>query len=126
MSSKPESAHEKRIYRLRKAAEIIPFGVVSCVFFLNLITGILNGTELLTIMIRSIIAVILFALLGYFLGKNLKSIADTMEKAGDVDTKKNVIDIAADTDDAELLREMRENSEEFQEANPAKFSAKGL
>lgn len=112
-----------KIELLRKAAEIIPFFLVSIAFFINLISGIFLGVELLTIMIRSIISVLLFSVVGYFFSKNLKSIANTIEKGGvKINNKKSVIDIASEPDDSDLLKEMRETKDSFEEANPADFT----
>ncbi len=111
MTKKIETEHERKIGLLRKAAESIPFFLIALVFFVNLIAGILADKELLTIMVRSIIAVVLFAVLGHFIGKTLKSIADTLEKKGEPGAKASVIDVITEPDDSDLLKELRETEE---------------
>lgn len=108
---------------IRRAADSIPFFLVSIAFFVNLFSGIILGVELMTIMIRSIIAVIVFSGVGYFIGKTLKTIAETLEKKGeDGNNTKSVIDFASEPDDSDLLKEMRMSEEGFKEANPAEFT----
>jgi len=97
---------------IRKAADIIPFFLVSMAFFINLISGLVLGIELLTIMIRSIVAVLIFSAAGYFISKNLKSIARTIEMGGAKKENKKVIDVASEPDDQDLLKEMRETDKQ--------------
>ena len=112
-----------RVELIRKAADIIPFFLVSIAFFVNLFSGIILGIELITIMVRSIISVLLFSIAGYFISKNLKAISRTIEKGGVKKTSvKKIIDLASEPDDSDLLKEMREAEESFVEANPADFT----
>ena len=108
---------------IRRAADSIPFFMVSIAFFVNLFSGIILGIELVTIMIRSVVAVILFSGVGYFIGKTLKAIAETLEKKGENENNtKSIIDFASEPDDSDLLKEMRMTEEGFNEANPAEFT----
>ena len=115
--------HLNRVELIRKAADIIPFFLVSIAFFVNLFSGIILGIELITIMVRSIISVLLFSIAGYFISKNLKAISRTIEKGGVKKTStKKIIDVASEPDDSDLLKEMREAEDSFVEANPADFT----
>ena len=115
--------HLNRVELIRKAADIIPFFLVSIAFFVNLFSGIYLGIDLITIMIRSIISVLLFSIAGYFISKNLKAIARTIEKGGakKISTKK-IIDVASEPDDSDLLKEMRETEDDFVETRPSDFT----
>jgi len=116
---KPLEKHEI----IRKASEIIPFFMVSIAFFVNLFSGLTLGVDILTIMIRSIIAVVIFSLIGFFLGKTLKSIAETIEKDGvSGDNAKSTVEFSSEPDDSDLLKEMRMKEDGFEEANPAEFT----
>lgn len=119
--------HLNRVQLIRKAADIIPFFLVSIAFFINLFSGIFLGIELITIMIRSIISVLLFSIAGYFISKNLKAIARTIEKGGakgraKKPSAKKIIDVASEPDDSDLLKEMRETEDDFVEARPSDFT----
>lgn len=118
-AKKPLEKHEI----IQKAAEIIPFFLVSVAFFVNLFSGLALGVELLSIMIRSIIAVIVFSVIGFFLGKTLKGIAETIEKGGNSEGHaKSTVEFSSEPDDSDLLKEMRMSEDGFAETNPADFT----
>ena len=115
--------HLNRVELIRKAADVIPFFLVSIAFFLNLFSGIYLGIELITIMIRSIISVLIFSIAGYFISKNLKAIARTIERGGaKKPSAKKIIDVASEPDDSDLLKEMRETEDDFVETRPSDFT----
>ncbi len=69
MEKKEKSTTIKTIENL---ADIIPFSMVSIVFFSTLIAGLFSGLDLLSVMLRAIIGVVIFTAIGFFIRIALK------------------------------------------------------
>ncbi len=113
----------------------LPFYLVAIFVFINMLIGISTGTELTTLMLRSIVITIVSTILGLVLSSALKSARVEIEKAAENKAKNssgNTIDIKLPPDEDEILINYKDNSyegsydnvrsygeDEFQEVNPA-------